>query len=365
MNNRRLTVVFSALGTVGAIACVVAACSNEQPRPQCTASRASFAAKYTVVSQSGTCTPDMIKKGEKLGVQAYVPDPRGSDPLSSMAIKSEEVGQRIVDGEAITLDGGGQAVDTDPAHLPYALGKFGTVLPGDDNICRVAAMAAAEQFFPEIPPQPIMNDGTGCGDGGTPEDGGAEDGATAEDSGTPDGVAAARPGHHQGADSGAGDASITDGGVPEDSSVVEDASEDGGAADGGAADGAEDGGGAEDSGICGYTDPVPALHVKYEWTNVRVYVAPEQVGVQFTADLAYARDDCVVNYKVLAVSPAWDCAKLDADGNVVDPPTADDALCSPVASPNVPYPADINSNIVTKCDPDLLLCVPVAPFPGG
>jgi len=95
----------------------------------------------------------------------------------------------------------------------------------------------------------------------------------------------------------------------------------------------------------------PATSLKYEWTNIKMYVTAAVPGTQFTADLHYTKDACVVDYQVIGSWPAVPCG--DAD----DKPS--DALCCPEADPNGGRPtgSGINPDFPMKCDPGLLRCV--------
>jgi hypothetical protein len=55
------------------------------------------------------------------------------------------------------------------------------------------------------------------------------------------------------------------------------------------------------------TDAVPARNFKYTWSNVTMMVTALSNAVYFGADLERQEDDCVVKYKVSAVSPAVFC----------------------------------------------------------
>ena len=40
------------------------------------------------------------------------------------------------------------------------------------------------------------------------------------------------------------------------------------------------------------TPALPAMTIKYEWSNVSFYVSPSLIGTQFKADLSYTKDAC-------------------------------------------------------------------------
>lgn len=67
----------------------------------------------------------------------------------------------------------------------------------------------------------------------------------------------------------------------------------------------------------------PAHDVRYEWSNVRVYVTASANGTQFAADLKRSLDGCSAQFKVTALYPSVSCAGFP----VVDmnPATGDDA----------------------------------------
>lgn len=90
----------------------------------------------------------------------------------------------------------------------------------------------------------------------------------------------------------------------------------------------------------------PAVDVKYEWSNVRVYVTAADVGTQFAADLKYTKNGCTATYKVLAVNAQVSC---EGEGG-----TPDDASCEGAASANFG---------ALSCDPNLLHCVLDGEFP--
>jgi hypothetical protein len=118
----------------------------------------------------------------------------------------------------------------------------------------------------------------------------------------------------------------------------------------------------------------PATDIAYAFSNVRVYVTPDAIGTQLSADLKYTQGTCTATYKVRAVSPAVPCGvetpapdagMQDAGAQDAGPPAADAGappMCPPPAGPSV---ADdgactgsaINSEFALKCDPEILLCV--------
>jgi hypothetical protein len=51
-----------------------------------------------------------------------------------------------------------------------------------------------------------------------------------------------------------------------------------------------------------------AVDITYEFSNVRVYNTPANMGTSFAADLTYTNQGCVAKYKVTAVYPSVSCA---------------------------------------------------------
>lgn len=106
-----------------------------------------------------------------------------------------------------------------------------------------------------------------------------------------------------------------------------------------------------------------ATSVRYEWSNVRVYVTPEAYGTQFSADLTRTVDGVACGYKVIAMYPYVDCTKMDADGNPVSDAQGntetDPTACEPEANIDAGRAtgSGINPDFPVKCDPDLLACV--------
>ena len=115
------------------------------------------------------------------------------------------------------------------------------------------------------------------------------------------------------------------------------------------------------------TDMAGTTTIKYEWSNVRLYVTTASPGTQMVGDLTYSetRPDnstCSATYSVLGLWPAVSCeAKVDGKGTGM----ADPALCSPTADPahGRATGSGINPDLEKRvaCDPKLLLCVLTAP----
>jgi hypothetical protein len=112
-------------------------CSAEQPPPFCTISRATYAARYQLVSGQGPCAG---LKGEVLGGQAFLADPDKAGDKGSVALQSEALGIRLQAGEAVTP----AVVDANTSHKLYALGKFTSDTPDGAHVCSVPTLADAE-----------------------------------------------------------------------------------------------------------------------------------------------------------------------------------------------------------------------------
>jgi hypothetical protein len=236
---------------IGFLAVLLAAtCTPEQPPPFCTVSRAVYAARYTLATGTGDCAG---LKGEVLGAQAYLADPDKAGDLGGLAIQSQAVGQRLIDGEAATPP----VVDPDPNHRPFAYGKFSSERPDDAHVCTV----------------PTLSDGE----------------------------------FNQGA-------------------------------------------------LTTAMATLPAIAVKYHFTNVKTFVTAANTGVLWGGDLQYTSGTCTASYKVVAISPMVSCA---------DPAGKPDAhLCVAEPDPASGFAGSgLNPDIKVKCDPDLLLCVPAGDFP--
>ena len=126
-------------------ALTLAGCS-EQPEPRCATTLTTFAARYELVSGSGACAE---LTGEILGAMTFVTDWREDDDdgLYSVAIQSAAAGDLVAQGEASDPP----VADPDAEHHPYGIGKFTSKTPGDDGLCQIPTLAAAELDMPEIP----------------------------------------------------------------------------------------------------------------------------------------------------------------------------------------------------------------------
>jgi len=90
----------------------------------------------------------------------------------------------------------------------------------------------------------------------------------------------------------------------------------------------------------------PATSISYQYSNVRVYAAPQAPGTQLTGDLTYTRDGCTIQLGVRAIWPAVAC------------------------TPGSTKPAEscgagsgINPEFDVTCDEELSRCVPAKAIP--
>jgi hypothetical protein len=129
------------------------------------------------------------------------------------------------------------------------------------------------------------------------------------------------------------------------------------------------------------TETIAARDLRYKWSNLKMMVTPLSNAVYFGADLVRKDGDCIVNYKVSAVSPAKPCGDgvkektdehgmpvKDAQGNVVTEPDPTTGKPDPKACEAV-QGSGLNPYIDYLCDasPDGMhgshLCVPKGDFP--
>ncbi len=100
----------------------------------------------------------------------------------------------------------------------------------------------------------------------------------------------------------------------------------------------------------------PALAVKYNWSNFKIYMNSKTPGTVWSATLAYTEGGCSANYDLVAFWPIVHCAGEDADGKTVP----DDSLCNPYANPDAGtvVGSGINPGFKPKCDPVSFVCTP-------
>jgi hypothetical protein len=90
----------------------------------------------------------------------------------------------------------------------------------------------------------------------------------------------------------------------------------------------------------------PATSISYQFSNVRVYAAPQAPGTQLAGDLTYTRDGCTIQLAVRAMWPAVAC----------DPESTKPAETCGEGS-------GINPEFAVTCDEELNRCVPAKEIP--
>jgi hypothetical protein len=90
----------------------------------------------------------------------------------------------------------------------------------------------------------------------------------------------------------------------------------------------------------------PATSISYQFSNVRVYAAPEAPGTQIAGDLTYTRDGCTIQLGMRAIWPAVTCS----------PGSSNPAETCGAGS-------GINPEFDVTCDEALLRCVPTKAIP--
>jgi hypothetical protein len=104
---------------------------------------------------------------------------------------------------------------------------------------------------------------------------------------------------------------------------------------------------------------LPAVDLRYEWSDLRFYVTPSSIGAQFTAELTYRKDDCTARYRADGIFPAVSCrgTMRTPDGMMVSMP--DETLCSPCAddSKGRSIGSGIHPDVETTCDEQAMVCL--------
>jgi hypothetical protein len=98
-------------------------CDATQPKPQCKTQPSDFAAKYTLVGTPEGMCEGKTPGGEILHMQAYAPDRLKANDTPTSAIEPASIAEAIDEHM-----GTGQE---------YSVGKFSSVLPDANNICKV------------------------------------------------------------------------------------------------------------------------------------------------------------------------------------------------------------------------------------
>jgi hypothetical protein len=93
---------------------------------------------------------------------------------------------------------------------------------------------------------------------------------------------------------------------------------------------------------------LPADDLRYDWSNVEVYVTAADQGNQFAGDVTITDQGCAVQYHAVGLWPAIDCSATDAMGNVTGP---DLDMCNPCAEPDKGRPtgSGISPDAAVSC----------------
>jgi hypothetical protein len=113
----------------------------------------------------------------------------------------------------------------------------------------------------------------------------------------------------------------------------------------------------------------PAVDVRLEWSNVRVYVTAASYGTQFDADLRDTRTTpdgttCTITYRAVGLAPAVPCTAFDPETEepLVDDAGAyvlDPAACDPMPDPDHGRPTGSGISPGTRyvCDAATAYCL--------
>ncbi|WP_437694032.1 hypothetical protein [Sorangium sp. So ce176] len=343
------------LGWLAGLAAVAAATSPgcSQPKPECTVGNAAvypFATKFFLQEGDADSSCGQVE-GLTVGLQVYNPNSGGYPDRNTKLIALQ------MDRAAWTADGA--TIEESPDRKTYAIGALESIEPDDSNICRVPTLSPAEVLLVPPPPEGEGGGGAGGGDGGGGEAGGAGG------AGGGDGGAGGGDGGAGGGDGGAGGAGGGEAGGA-------------GGAGGGEAGGAGGAGGGA-GGEGGGDEPADGRSLRYEWSNLEVYVTAANLGNMFQADLTYTEGSCTAKYRVVGLWPEVHCG-LAVEEPVLDPETGeqavdpetgepktevvevpDDKLCDNIPDPEppyfLPYASGISADLKVKCDPKMLVCV--------
>ena len=356
---------------------VVGAGCGSQRRVACAPRADDFAIKLTFVkgSKTGTGSCDTRFDGpesiQKMGMQPYFNAPGAPNQINSLAIQPFETG--VYATSAPLADPVG--MDSVATHKAYAVGKFTSQFADNQDICHVTMLSAAEVQYDMafmIPPAKGGDDGGATDDGG--DDGGATDAGGADAAGSDALVHTAA-------------AALVDAGVDGDASVDGDAGVDGDASEGGVADagGSQDSGGSskdagaadgedamdggDNGGMCtppGDPDPptmFDPLHVKYDFSNLQLYVTAALTGSMVAGDLTYTQFNgattCTAKYTFTGLSPFVRCCV-----SVPKDPSTDSCLGDDTGIPQPSSPTD-KGGIHTACDQESQVCALSAEDPRG
>jgi hypothetical protein len=282
-------------------------------------------------------------------------DPNAANEVGSIALQPEWLGARIEDAQlnaatdptlASVKDAmanypyaSAKATPTPPptgtpgTNFPYAWGKFDTVYPDADGICKVSSITTSTLTYPDIPQH--LASATVASPLGTP----TYITATA-------GPAAISPIASTACTNENAATVCTTG-----TCVTDDNDQNGICATSCSADTDCPSDQGCQNGICLVPDN-PETQVTYTWSNVRVYVDATSVGLQTFANLTVSQDGCTVKYNVSILVPRVLCA--NGNDNSKEPSLCDpnaDGLDNPFGSGIAPTIAASCENLSTDPDP--------------
>jgi hypothetical protein len=120
---------------------------------------------------------------------------------------------------------------------------------------------------------------------------------------------------------------------------------------------------------------VPAVSLKYKWSNLKMLTKPLSNAIHFGADLERTSGACTIKYKVSAIYPVIPCGNgtkpvLDDMGNPIpgmtepDPSTGDPdpAACEP-SEVGAAHGSGLSPELTYECNKATLLCLPSKAFP--
>jgi hypothetical protein len=102
-------------------------CDATQPKPYCRVQQDTYAARYIMQSMQGACTGKVLT-GEILHLTYYRAPLTEANGTTSVAIQPESVLEAT---HELTMSAG----------MEYSIGKFTTINPGDDDLCKVPTFA--------------------------------------------------------------------------------------------------------------------------------------------------------------------------------------------------------------------------------
>jgi hypothetical protein len=249
------------------VALALAAGCAPEPKNKCKVAPGQAVVRYQRQGPpTGTCTNVVLPdKGELLGMQPYVADPRSPgafDEPTSFSIKPVWLGDRIARARSEAADdpalaamsevlinypyasaaAAPPATDLTTTRRPYALGKFATLYPDDAGLCTAGIVNDSDMAYPAVPA-------------------------------------------HQAPDPGDGSKTIA--------VAIE-----------------------------------PPTAVKYSWSHVRVVQTPQSPGTQTFADVTITRDGCSARYGAAILVPVVACG-AEQNGKTIADPTACDPNPNP------------------------------------